>query len=503
MKQCFGYVRVSTAKQGEGVSLIAQKEAIQLYCDQNEIEICQWFEEKETAAKQGRPLFTQMIQALKKGKADGLVIHKIDRSARNFADWAKIGQLNDLGYDIHFATETLDFRSRGGRLSADIQAVIAADYIRNLREEAKKGIVGRLKQGFYPFMAPLGYLNNGGGKVKTLDPDRAPLIKDMFDLYASGRHSLRSLRIEMAQRGLTNAAGRYPSKHLIEGILSNPFYCGVIHIKTTGETYDGAHVPLISAKLFERVQDVKAGKAGKKVTRHNHLYRGLFRCGFCKTAMIPERQKGIVYYRCHTPGCPTTSVREDEIEHSVDVALRECKPTGESIERIVSKVEHWVATKYDKQADEAALQNHLIDLNAKIENLTDALIDRLIDKETYAARHHKLLLDKRKIEEKAREISNMQQAPENVRKFLELVKTLAGLYESANPAEKRELVISTTSNRVITRKNIAFEPSNWLSSVRDSLAVPNGAPPRPNSRRYRDMDKKLVEDLIEAAGVKR
>ena len=52
--------------------------------------------------------------------------------------------------------------SRG--LTADIQAVIAADYVRNLREECKKGIDGRLKQGLTPWAAPIGYLDQGGGK---------------------------------------------------------------------------------------------------------------------------------------------------------------------------------------------------------------------------------------------------------------------------------------------------------------------------------------------------
>jgi len=503
MKKCFGYVRVSTAKQGEGVSLTAQKEAIAHYCEQNEIEIIQWFEEKETAAKQGRPLFNLMIQTLKKGKADGLVIHKIDRSARNFADWAKIGQLNDLGFDIHFATETLDFRSRGGRLSADIQAVIAADYIRNLREEARKGIVGRLKQGFYPFKAPLGYLDNGGGKVKTPDPMRAPLIKDMFDLYASGRYSLRTLRVEMMQRGLTNARGNHASKHLIETILANAFYCGVVHIKTTGATYEGAHEPLVSTRTFAKVQEVKSGRAGKKVTRHNHLYRGLFKCGFCQTSMIPERQKGIVYYRCHTPGCPTKSVREDQIEQTVGKALRSMEADQMAIERIVLRVKEWVETKYDKMADDAVLQNRFTQVSNKIESLTDALIDRLIDKETYSERRKKLLMEKRQLEEQAQEITNMKQAPDNVRQFLEHVKTLAALYETANPHEKRELVLSTTSNRFVLNKNVEFEPSKWLSSVRDGIAAPDGEPTRPTSRRYRDIDKKLVEDLIEAAWIKK
>lgn len=185
MKRCFGYIRVSTVKQGDGVSLVAQREAILAFASRNHIEIMQWFEEKETAAKRGRPIFNKMMSELRRGKAQGLVIHKIDRSARNFADWAKIGELQDAGVDIHFATESLDFASRGGRLTADIQAVIAADYIRNLREETIKGITGRLKQGLYPFGAPIGYVNNGGGKPKTLDPLRAPLVKLAFEHYST------------------------------------------------------------------------------------------------------------------------------------------------------------------------------------------------------------------------------------------------------------------------------------------------------------------------------
>ena len=118
MKTCFGYVRVSTVKQGDGVSLEAQKEAIEAFAARRDITITQWFEEKETAAKSGRPIFNHMVQELRRGRANGVVIHKIDRSARNFADWAKIGDLADAGIDVHFATESLDFRSRGGRLTA-------------------------------------------------------------------------------------------------------------------------------------------------------------------------------------------------------------------------------------------------------------------------------------------------------------------------------------------------------------------------------------------------
>ena len=147
MTKVFGYVRVSTAKQGEGVSLSEQRDSIDAYAAQNGLQIVEWFEEKETAAKRGRPVFSEMLKRLRKGDARGLVIHKIDRSARNLRDWADLDELMDEGIEIHFAHESLDLNSNGGRLSADLQAVIAANYIRNLSDETKKGHRGRLKQG--------------------------------------------------------------------------------------------------------------------------------------------------------------------------------------------------------------------------------------------------------------------------------------------------------------------------------------------------------------------
>src|SRR5256885_4852920 len=115
-----------------------------------------------------------MLKLLQASKADGVIIHKIDRSARNLKDWANLGELIDRGVEVHFANESLDLQSRGGRLSADIQAVVAADYIRNLREETRKGFYGRLKQGILPLPAPAGYVDQGAGKPNMPDPARAP-----------------------------------------------------------------------------------------------------------------------------------------------------------------------------------------------------------------------------------------------------------------------------------------------------------------------------------------
>src|SRR5712691_1441193 len=304
MKVFYGYIRVSTARQGEhGVSLEHQREAIERYANKNSLEIAKWFEEQETAAKRGRPMFGQMLKLLRTGKATGVIIHKIDRSARNLKDWADLGELIDRGIVVHFAHESLDLHSRGGRLSADIQAVIAADYIRNLREEVRKGFYGRIKQGLYPLPAPVGYLDKGKGKPKELDPVKAPLVRKAFELYASGRYTLDSLVEELWRLGLRNRGGSKLTRNRLSVLLNKPFYMGLIRLRT-GETFPGIHPPLIPKSLFDRVQRILTERTQTCSDTHDFLFRRLLTCKLCGYSLSGELQKGHVYYRCHTQTCP-------------------------------------------------------------------------------------------------------------------------------------------------------------------------------------------------------
>lgn len=496
MKQCFGYVRVSTLKQGEGVSLEAQKEAILEYARRNDIEIVRWFEEKVTAAKQGRPAFNAMVGLLKRGKALGLVVHKIDRSARNFADWARIGDLSDAGLDVHFASETLDFRSRGGRLSADIQAVIAADYVRNLREECLKGIRGRLRQGLCPWGAPIGYLNNGAGKPKTPDPERAPLIRELFRLYASGSHTIRSLQAEMRRLGLRNSRGRPLSKRGIECVLANPFYYGFIRVRSSGEVYKGVHQPLITAGQFSRIGQVKAGRRNKVFTRRNHTYRGLFQCALCSTSMIGERHKGRVYYRCHTSGCPTTTILESQIEARVAAELEKAALTDSSLSAALANLPISLSQEA-RDVEVAGTRFKLSQAKSRLDVLTDALLDRIIDSETFAARKASLLAESAQLEEKLERLS----APvdlRSIREFLELANTLRTLFLLADPVDKRQIVETTTSNRLVKGRTLYLEPEYWLRTIQETSPVPTCGRHRHNSRTRR-LSKKQIEALIKAA----
>jgi len=232
-------------------------------------------------------------------------------------DWAALGELIDKGVDVRFVQDDLALDTRGGRLAADIQAVIAADYVRNLREEVRKGFYGRLKQGLYPLQAPIGYVDRGGGRVKALDSRMAPLVAEAFRLYATGEYSIRVLQTLLYERGLRNRAGRMLSPTAMGNLLRNPFYAGTIRIRKTREKYRGAHRPLVSQELFETVQAVlKARSAFRSRHRpHRFPYTQLIRCR-CDRHLVGELQKGHTYYRCHH-GCPRVCLREEAIDAAV------------------------------------------------------------------------------------------------------------------------------------------------------------------------------------------
>lgn len=470
MTSCFAYIRVSTVKQGErGVSLQEQRVAIEQYALRHNLEILQWFEERETAAKRGRPTFTKMLKLLRQKKAAGVIMHKIDRGARNLRDWTDIRDLDDAGVKVHFSNESIDLSSRGGRLTADIQAVVAADYIYNLREETKKGIYGRLKQGLLPMGAPLGYLDSGSGKRKEIDPVRGPLIREAFGCYASGRYSLRSLADHLFSRGLRNRVNRKVCINSLSLILNNPFYVGVIRIKRTGENFGGVHEPLISRRLFDRVQRQLRSKTQTVVRTHDFLFRRLLACGDCGNSLIGEMQKGHVYYRCHTRGCPGVCIREEHIEESIAHHLCHLSFSEEEKALLDSELDTISSDLKDEiGSSRQALTLRLNQISDRLMKLTDAYLDGAIERALFEERKKHLLFEQKEVEEKVRALSGKGvDIRARLTELLELADTALLSYSMAPADEKRDLLKILTSNRELHGKEIAVTfsiPFLWIAN---------------------------------------
>ncbi len=199
--RCVIYLRVSTAEQAErdlteeGFSIPAQREACVRHIRDLGWDLVDEFSDRgESARSADRPQLQAMLRRITEERdVDAVVVHKIDRLARNMEDHVAIrAVLRRCGVTLVSVTEKLE-ETASGRLVEGIHALMAEFYSANLAAEVRKGQSQKAKMGGFPHYAPLGYMNVretiGGRTVAHVihDPDRAPLITDAFELYATGR----------------------------------------------------------------------------------------------------------------------------------------------------------------------------------------------------------------------------------------------------------------------------------------------------------------------------
>ncbi len=253
-------------------------------------------------------------------------------------------------------------------------------------------------------------------------------------------------------------------------MLNNQFYTGIIHIKKTNEVFNGIHPALITASVFKKVHTLLRGKTVQRKTNHDILFRRLFRCRQCGYSLVGEKQKGRVYYRCQTVSCPTTSVREDAVEKELRSFIWGVKSDQKLKDKFLERV--CELEKNDEGLSKnifKSLQLQLSQIDEQQSRLIDALIDLLIDKETFKQKKAKLLIARREVEEKIRAISTEKgDTFRKTKNFLELASTSLLTFKYGNKEEKRHVVSELTLNRSVRGKNIAVElsePAQILSYI--------------------------------------
>jgi hypothetical protein len=215
-------------------------------------------------------------------------------------------------------------------------------YVDNLSENIKRGIRQKLRNGIWPAFAPIGYVNDKVAHTIHQDPVRAPLIRQAFEIYASGGAALARVREVVHSLGLVGHSGQPLSISNIQYLLKNPIYYGAIRYK--GELYEGKHEPIVTTQLFERVQEVMRAKRRPKSSRtlKPYTYRGAFRCEECDCLITTETQKGHNYLRCtkRRGTCSQKYVREEEIQEQIIGHLRTVSLCSTWAEWCISEIEN-------------------------------------------------------------------------------------------------------------------------------------------------------------------
>jgi site-specific DNA recombinase len=300
MTKALIYARVSTKDQErEGYSIPAQLELLRDYAKRQRLSVFKEFVESESAGKEGRKAFDQMVALLREDSSvKAILVEKTDRLYRNFHDYVL---LEDLDVELHLVKEheiiSKDSRSHA-KLVHGIKVVMAKNYLDNLSEEVRKGQRQKAMQGSYPGgLVPSGYIRNRLTKTIEIDPERAPIIRRLFELYATGQRSIDGLHeIAVRERLTYPHSGRIIARSKIEHILKDVFYTG--KFRWNGVIYAGDHPAIIDSALFERVQQAFHRRSNGRFSARNFTFTRMITCE-CGNAVTAEIKKGrYVYYHC-------------------------------------------------------------------------------------------------------------------------------------------------------------------------------------------------------------
>ena len=399
---CVIYARVSTKEQqDEGYSIPAQLKAIRAFCAEQGLTPLAEFVEAESAGHAGRTRFGQMVAFLSSNpECRTVVAHKLDRLYRNFSDQVALEE--NLGVKARYVIGDVPDTAQGALLR-DVQLSVAKYYLVNLAEEVRKGMDEKVAQGGWPHRAPTGYLNDKNTRTVVVDPLKGPLVAYAFERYGTGSVCLADLCAELASLGLITKTGKQLPNGTLQQLLTNPFFCG--RVRHNGEVFPGAHTPLISVAVFERVQVELAGnRNGTKVRKPEYPLRGAMRCAECGCLITAGTHKSHVYYRCtHGKGKGSCSqsayIRQDLLMAEVEAILGTIEIGPEVLEALVADCETYLIEKAaELKGSHGESSREIETLKAREKRLLDGFLDGAIPQEVYKERAGELATTRRTLE---------------------------------------------------------------------------------------------------------
>jgi len=483
--------RVSTEEQKEaGNSLPAQIHRLEEYCKRKGFVVAKKFSFDESAYKQKRDEFDQALEFIKGNKEQYAVcFDKVDRFSRNVFD-KRVPLLYELAMqnkiELHFASDNLVVNSgisANEKFMFGIGLNLAKYYSDAVSDNTKRALEQKLRNGEWIGQERLGYLRavEDGKTDYVLDPQRADLVRKMFELYGTSQYSIKTLKSEMDKLGLRSRNGKKVSPSLIHKVLKDKFYIGIMTSK--GREYPHKYATIVPKRLFDDVQGILASfnKKTIKYAAKPFALRGLVHCDKCGCTITPELKKGrYVYYSCSNfkGNCERVWIREEELLAPLKKMLADLQMPQKKVDKVVARLKEINENK--NRFHERTIKQLQAEYN-KIQENSDRLLDLLVESSiTRDIYDTKLKAYKEKQHDLNIRLEEYTQADENFHIAASTVFSLTNraleIFESSEANEKRQLLSFLLQNCRLSGKNLLFELKSPFNSILEYAHHPSVLP---------------------------
>jgi len=396
MKKAVLYARYSSDNQ-RSESIDAQVRAIMEYATRNGYEITeQYIDEAQTATNDDRENFQRMLADAKGAGWKYVIVHKLDRFARNKYDSAiNKRELKQYGIRVISVTENLDDSPESIILESVLEGM-AEYYSRNLSREVIKGLrenahQGKLTGGF----PPLGY-DLDDDKHYVINEKEADTIRLIFQCARNGM-GYKMISDRLNALGFTTKAGKPFGIGSIHDILRNEKYKGMLVSGKWSHSFGSKRsrlgnektlripdmIPaIIDEPTWRWVNDAISRRAysGHTGARHVYLLSGLIECGNCGSSMHGDSIRNGYFYRCNAKitkraHCLSSAIKCENVEQSVIAMLRDYLLNEETIDKLIPSILATAERKATIAATDAiALQERMTELNGQIDKVVDSIV---------------------------------------------------------------------------------------------------------------------------------
>lgn len=446
-------------------------------------------ESKSAKLPNNRPVFEEMMKRIEQGKANGILCWHLNRLSRNPIDSARIQWLLQQGVIKIIKTTEREYMSDDNAILFSVESSMANQYSRDLSKVVKRGVDTKLKNGWLPWLAPVGYLNDRNTQGIIKDSDRFMLIRKAWDLMLTGSYSVRQiLKILNKEWGFRTIKrkkqGGVPLalSHLYS-VLTNPFYAGIIRCK--GEEFPGKHEPMITFEEFDRVQKLlkKKGKPRSKI--RDLPYRGFIRCGECGcmvTGNIIEKVikstgevKKFTYYGCcrKKPDYDCSqkkALTQDQLEELIADILDGITMIPHAREKALEALKKDSAKDMAVSSQIYETQHRTLEqIQAQLFELTQMRIRKMIDDEEYLKSKQELKkeMSDLKVEVNSTEI-HADKLVELTEKTFNFATYALIKWKYGDTQTKKDLVMALGQNFLLKDGKLTLELNEWFVPIREN-----------------------------------
>jgi DNA invertase Pin-like site-specific DNA recombinase len=516
MSGYFIYCRKSSeAEDRQVLSIESQTRELEQLATKLGLPVVELLTESKSAKEPGRPVFNSMMQRLYRGEAQGIICWKLDRLARNPVDGGSIiWAIKQHGIRVMTPAQSYA-REDDNIILMYIEFGMAQKYVDDLSKNVKRGLKTKVENGWYPGIAPLGYLNStnkqSGENSLIKDPERFHLVRRMWDLMLTGLHRPYKI-LEMANkewcfrtRPTRKMGGKPLARSAIYQIFTKPFYYGSFEFPHgSGQWYRGKHEPLITEAEFDRVQTLLGRKGCPRPQSHPEFaFTGVIRCGDCESMVTAEDKHQIICGTCKFKFayrsrnvCLRCNTSIEEMTgavflhytyyHCTRTNNRDCvqrctsgKDLEQQIDQYLGRIQiserfrDW-AIKYlhEIQERESATQSHVLEAQQKAYQECLSRIDGLVklktspgnvenillSEEEYARQRLELLDEKARIEELLRDGGHrVEQSVRLAEKTFEFATNVRTRFAEGDAKTKKEILLTVGSNLTLKDKKLLIE----------------------------------------------